>query len=381
MKTERLFKTPLSEAQRRNSELNHIECSSRRAVLESYPRRIVFELTNKCNFQCVMCGRESADFKTSDLPVSVVKSFRSFFQFAEETTLHGWGEGTLHPRLPEILEYLNTFPLLRKYFVTNGSTLPKIMESVFEHHVDLIAVSLDGVTPETNNAIRKGGDLHREIRSIKRLILEKGRRNLDYPYVNLVFTAMARNIHELPGMVRLAYETGVPEVKAVYLTIFNGGLSAESLFDRQDLVKRHFDEARDEADRLNIYLKLPELQGESDAAELPHKPCAFPWRDFYIGSDAFARPCQSSADRLLSVLDFATPEDAWNSKEMQGIRLAVNDLKLMPASCRNCYHSTCANWNLKKSFLQLNGSFAPEWGAKDPVIPAAPAGAEPPGVQ
>ncbi|MBI2412383.1 MAG: radical SAM protein [Deltaproteobacteria bacterium] len=384
MKTERLFKTPLGEAQKRNSEKNHVECSSGKTVLESYPRRIVFELTNKCNFQCVMCGRESADFKTSDLPVSVIKSFRSFFQFAEETTLHGWGEGTLHPKLPEILEYLNTFPLLRKYFVTNGSTLPKIMESVFEHHVDLIAVSLDGVTPGTNDSIRKGGDLKREVRSIKRILLEKERRNLDYPYVNLVFTAMARNIHELPGMVRLAYEMGVPEVKAVYLTIFNDGLRKDTLFDRQELVKRHFIEAREAAERLNIYLKLPELQGESDAGDLAHKPCAFPWRDFYIGSDTFVRPCQSSAERLLSVKDFRTPEDAWNSKDMQNIRLSVNDARLMPASCRNCYHSTCANWNLKKSFLQLNNSFAPEWGAKDTVIPAAAApvaSAEPKGVQ
>ena len=27
------------------------------------PRRLVFELTNLCNLNCVMCGRNAADFK------------------------------------------------------------------------------------------------------------------------------------------------------------------------------------------------------------------------------------------------------------------------------------------------------------------------------
>lgn len=375
MKTEKLFKTPLSERQSKNSELNHIECNEGKTLLESFPRRIVFELTNKCNFQCIMCGREAVDFKTRDMPLSIVRACAPLFPYAEEVTLHGWGEGTLHPGLSGILEYLDSFKWLRKYFVTNGSTLPKITEAVFRHHVDLVAVSLDGATPGTNDSIRKGGDLERELRSVKKLLDEKARRGLDYPYVNFVFTAMKRNLKELPMMVDLAHGMGVPEVKAVYLTVFNGALAGESLLDEQALIREVFAEARSRALKFDINLKLPDIQGECDAGALSHRPCAFPWRDLFIGSDGFVRPCQSSAEKVLNSADFGDFTEVWNSRQMQDLRARVNDEAAMSANCRHCYHSSCANWNLKTSFLQTGREFAPEWegsGAKRAAADTAP---------
>ncbi|MBI1911391.1 MAG: radical SAM protein [Deltaproteobacteria bacterium] len=362
MKTERLFKTPLSENQKKNSEINHLEFLTKEPVLQSYPRRIVFELTNKCNFQCIMCGRETVKFKTNDLQLSVIKACESFFPYAEEVTLQGWGESTLHPKLPEILEYLNTFPPLRKYFITNGSTLPKVMDAIFAHHVDLLAISLDGTTPETNNSIRKGGDFRREINNIKMLLAEKKRRNSSYPYVNFVFTAMMRNIHELPDMIVLAKKLGIPEVKVVYLTIFNESLTPETLVDKQELVRKFFREAKARASEMNINLKLPPIQGEDEeGGAFSHKPCAFPWRDLYIGSDGYIRPCQSSAHKILNISGFTSFREIWNSKQMQEFRERVNDEQLMSENCKNCYQSTCANWNRQASFIQLGKKFAPEW--------------------
>lgn len=378
MKSEKLFKTPLTESQARNSELNHIECVEAKTVLESYPRRIVYELTNRCNFNCIMCGREAVNFKTNDLPVALIKAFSPAYEFCEEITLHGWGEGTLHPRLPEVIEYLNAFPLLRKYFVTNGSTLPRIMELVFRHRVDLIAVSLDGVTPETNNSIRKGGNIRREIESVRRLLEEKAARALDYPYVNFVFTAMKRNIHELSEMVTLAHELGVPEVKAVYLTVFEESLRGESLVDSQQTVREYFNEARSRAGRLGIRIKLPEIQGEGEAGTSAHKQCSFPWRDLYVGSDGFVRPCQSASEKILNARDFKTIEEVWNSSEMRSLRSRVNNEALMSKSCLNCYHSTCANWNKRESFIQCGKSFAPEWVPKEAAAAKGLSGSAPP---
>lgn len=366
MKTERLFKTPLTKAQMSNSETNMREFKDGTTALSSGPRRIVFETTNRCNFQCIMCGREAVNFKTKDLSMEVMRACEPFFATAEEVTLHGWGEGTLHPKTPEIFEYLNGFPMLRKYFVTNGSTMPRIMEAVFEHHVDLIAVSLDGASKATNDSIRKGGSFEREVSSIKKLMEEKARRKADYPYVNLVFTAMARNLHELPAMVELTASLGLPELKVVYLTIFNEALAPESLVDRQHLVREMFEAASMLAKERAINLKLPEIQGEGEAGAMAHKPCPFPWRDLYIGSDGFVRPCQSSADKLLHISDYRSFQEIWNSEPMQRMRSTVNDPEAMPNGCANCYHSSCANWNLKTSFVQLGKKFAPDW-TPDPV--------------
>jgi radical SAM protein with 4Fe4S-binding SPASM domain len=220
---------------------------------------------------------------------------------------------------------------------------------------------LDGATVATNDSIRKGGSFERETTELKKLIKEKKNRNLDYPHINLVFTAMQKNIHELPDMVTLARDLGVLEVKIVYLTVFKEDLLHESLLDRQQEVREVFDKASFLAKRFNIDLILPEIQGESKAGILRHKACPFPWRDIFIGSDGFVRLCQSSPQKIANISQYQTFEELWNSKKMQELRRNVNDKKLMPKQCYYCYHSTCANWNLRHSFYQLEQGFAPEW--------------------
>lgn len=360
-KNESLFSTPLMERQKINSEMNHLDYTQGKTQMSAFPRRIVFELTNRCNFRCIMCGREAADFRAYDLPLAVIERFAPFLPYVEEVTLHGWGEGTLHRDFGGILAFLNRIPGLRKYFVTNGSTLDRIRDLIFEHHVDLVALSLDGATAATNDSIRVNGSFDRQIDSIRALLEEKERRGVDYPYVNFVLTAMRRNLHELPDLLDLAHSLGVPEVKSVYLTIFTPELAAESLLDCQEEVRPVFEEARRRAGRLGIKLKLPEIQGEGSAGALRHKKCPLPWRDLYVGSDGNIRPCQSSAQQFGNALEWEAFEDLWNSPAMQDFRRRVNDSEEMPSCCFNCYHSSCANYDMPHAFLQLQQSFAPSW--------------------
>ncbi len=356
-----LYQTSLTDIQQRNSQINKLELRDGKTVLKSYPRRIVFELTNRCNFRCIMCGREASNFKTYDLPISIIKHFKPIFPYVEEVTLHGWGEGTLHPNFNEILKVLNEYNLLRKYFVTNASTLPEIHHAIFEHHVDVLAVSIDGATAATNDSIRKGGSFENQTTELRKLIEEKLQRNLDYPHINIVFTAMQRNIRELPDMITLARDLGITEVKVVYLTVFNNDLLHESLFNRQKEVSEAFTKANELAERFNIKLKLPEIQGKSKAGILRHKRCPFPWRDIFVGSDGFIRPCQSSPQKLANVKQYKAIEELWNSNKLRNLRQSVNNECLMPEQCHICYHSSCANWNLRDSFYQLEKDYAPEW--------------------
>jgi MoaA/NifB/PqqE/SkfB family radical SAM enzyme len=270
-----------------------------------------------------MCGRQEDRFKTFDLSESLVRHFGPVYPYIEEVTLHGWGEGTLHPNFAEILKFLNKYPLLRKYFVTNGSTLPRILDAIFDHNVDLVSVSIDGATAATNDAIRRGGRLDREVASIKKLLAEKKKRNLDYPYVNLVFTGMQKNISEFPELISLAGSLELPEVKFVYLTVFEEDLLCESLMDSQEKVKRVFDQARKRAEKFGINLKVPEIQGQDEADAQRHKFCSFPWRDLYVGSDGCLRPCQSSAEKLGNIMEYKCFDDLWNSEKMENIRRTV----------------------------------------------------------
>ncbi|MCP4264621.1 MAG: radical SAM protein [Candidatus Brocadiaceae bacterium] len=357
----KLYQTPLTNIQQKNSQINKLELRDGKTVLKSFPRRIVFELTNRCNFRCIMCGREASTFKTYDLPMSVIRSFEPCFPYVEEVALHGWGEGTLHPDFIEILKLLNNYNLLRKYFVTNASTLSEVHHAIFDYHVDVLAVSMDGAATTTNDFIRKGGSLECQTNELRKLIEEKLQRNLDYPHINLVFTAMRRNIRELPDMITLARDLGIREVKVVYFTVFKADLQHESLFNRQKEVSEVFTKFNELAERFNIKLKLPEIQGKSKAGTMRHKRCPFPWRDIFVGSDGFVRPCQSSPQKLSNVKQYKDIEELWNAKKIRDLRQSVNNESLMPEQCHVCYHSSCANWNLRDSFYQLDHGFAPEW--------------------
>ncbi len=359
-KTKELLQTrELNPFQSDNSSLNISEMEEGKTVLKSYPRRILLELTSACNLKCIMCGRDEVEFKKSYLDVNILSYIKNVLESAEEVALFGWGEPTVHPDFSEFLKRLSNYNV-RKYFVTNGMLLDKFINDVINYKTDIIAISLDGATPDTNNSIRKHSDFNKIISNIKLLQGEKKELKLSYPYMNFVFTAMKSNIQELPDLVNLAYDLGLEEVKVVYLTIFSNNLINESLYDNKELVEKYFKKAEEIAEKLDVKLKLPYLQGEDVAGDKYHKDCFNAWRDIFISSDLTVRPCQSTSLKFFD-LDKNKPfMEIWNSEIFQNFRRTVNSSD-MPLHCKNCYQSSFANWNKKTSFIQVGNQFAPEW--------------------
>lgn len=360
-KTKMLFSgKELTEQQQKNTDLNIKELESGETILKSYPRRLVFELTNACNLNCVMCGRNAADFKPTVFDMDVFRSFEPLMDTVEEVTLMGWGEPTIHPHFNEMLEIINRHSA-RKYFCSNGMNLKKIKDAIFDYKVDVFAVSLDGATDETNSRIRRGSKIDVITEDLKDIVRIKKERGLKYPWINFVFCAMKSNIHELPDLVRLAAEIGLDEVKVVYLTVFENDLMHETLWGSEEEVREVFEEAMKIGDELGIALKLPHYVGEDVAGDKLHKDCFVSWRDFFLGSDGYVRPCMSTPVKFFEYDKDKDFMEMWNSKEYQNYRKIVNDQTAMDTPCRRCYQSSHCNWNRKESFIQVGEHFSPDW--------------------
>lgn len=351
----------LSDKQRQNIELNTREMNERRRMLESVPQRLVLELTNACNLSCIMCGRRATSFQTRYFKVEWLDRLAPILDRVTEVTLFGWGEPTVHPGFRNILEYLDRFPV-KKYILTNGMLLNRF-DDLIVNTVDMLAVSLDGANQSTNDKIRRGADFDRIIKYLVNLIAKRQASSQKRPYINFVMTLMQDNLHELSQLVRLAHSIDIEEVKAVYLTAFSKEIAPQVLFDRREEVRAVFNEATQLAEQCGIQVKLPYLQGEDPAGDGHHKPCFVGWRDFFLGSDGFIRPCQSTPQKLMGFGEYSDFMEMWNAPEFQTLRETVNKAEAMPVQCSNCYQSSYANWNNRSSFLQneIPSMFAPEW--------------------
>ena len=360
-KTSGLFQgRPLSPLQEQNSALNIEEMRAGATVLRSLPRRLVLELTNACNLRCRMCGRNAAEFKPTFFQMDWLYALEPLLDSVEEVTLMGWGEPTVHPDFSKMLELIHRHGT-RIYFCTNGMRLGQLKDAVFDNQVDVFAVSLDGATAATNDAIRLGSSLDQivaDLRDIKRRKREEG---LSYPYINFVFCAMRSNLHELPDIIRLASDIGLEEVKVVYLTAFDDTFQGDVLWNCQTEVQAVFHEAEVLGEQLSVTLKLPYIQGEDPAGEALHRDCFVPWRDFFLGSDGMVRPCMSTARQFFPFDPQKPFFELWNSEAYQNYRANVNKTESMDTPCRHCYQSAHCNWNLKRSFIQIGEQFSPDW--------------------
>lgn len=132
--------------------------------------KIIFELTNLCNFKCTHCIRNRAEIQYN-LPVAIVeKTLRESQTYHNINTIaFTGGEPTLHPYFQDIVK------LVVKYghqfgFVTNGwnfqeKTLGEIKP--FRDHISRIHFSLDGAKEETHDTMRhQPGSFRRVIQAI-----------------------------------------------------------------------------------------------------------------------------------------------------------------------------------------------------------------------
>jgi len=342
---------PLSVERIKNSKINIEEMLKGVSKLESVPRRLVLELTNACNLDCITCGRKT-NFTPNYFSLDFLKPLDKIIQKIEEVVLFGWGEPTIHKDFEYFLDFFSKRNV-RIYFVTNGKNLNDIRELIFKYKIELLGISVDGACDTTHNRIRKGSDFNQLIANVKSLIDYKREMLFEVPYVNFIMTLMKSNIRELPKLVQIAHSSYVPEIKGIYFTAFEEGMKTESLWNQQTMVKQIFDRASSVATRYNINLKLPVIQGEDPSADKSHKNCIAPWRDLFIGADGFVRLCQSNLEKIIHIENIKSFDELWNHDIFIKTRQKINTENSQMEHCDLCYQSSFANWNKYHAFFNM----------------------------
>src|SRR6266702_1047149 len=190
----------------------------------SLPRSIYIEPTSRCNELCQQCPRTLLSREDDrDLSFDDFRTIVDQFPVLERVVLHGLGEPLLNTDLSRMIHYLKargTYVL----FNSNGILLnAKRGQELIDAGLDEYRLSMDGANRETYARVRGVDAFDKILRNIRAFVAMQQEQNASKPAVSLWFTAMKDNLHELPGLIDLAYEHGIREVYLQRLVYFERG--------------------------------------------------------------------------------------------------------------------------------------------------------------
>lgn len=323
------------------------------------PSYVQLEPVGQCNLRCQMCPIQFRQ----DGPPHGPPAFMDYELFMHvlddlptlrELHLQGLGEPMMHPRFFDMIEEATR----RGISVTTNSNVTLLTRERAERCVTsglaTLHVSLDGATAETYERIRARAHFDRVLRNLSHLRDAKRDLASASPRVRLVMVLMRQNLEELPSLVRLVHELGIATIFVQHLCHDFGEeslpahyapmrefVAAQTLTGGNGaLIEAMFAEARGEAARLGIELRLPRTEPR------PHPPgtpgpqrCDWPWHGPYVSYQGFSMPCCMIAtpDRYNfgKVGRDGSISEMWGGAAYDEFRAALAS-DTPPSICRSC---------------------------------------------
>jgi len=168
----------------------------------SAPVNVTWEITHECNLRCIHCLSASSDASPGELSFEECKNIVDHLASQQVFEINfGGGEPLLKDYFLPLLRYIHGKGIVT-CISTNGTVLTDAAVAFFAAGPLVnIQVSLDGATPEVNDAIRGEGTFRKIISGIELL----SGRNIPLS-VNTVVTRL--NYHQLPQLKALAVSYG-----------------------------------------------------------------------------------------------------------------------------------------------------------------------------
>jgi radical SAM protein with 4Fe4S-binding SPASM domain len=225
----------------------------------------------------------------------------------QRALLHGIGEPLLNRELPEIIRYLKGRNI-EVIINSNGTLLtPRWQEELIESGLDQYRCSIDGAKDATYARIRGANLLPKLRRGLEGLVKLREHMGATTPYISIWCVATRENLQELPELLHLAADLGVPEVylqRMVYFAAepdkqYGMARDEEAIFGREE---NEEDQIVAECTKLSEKLGIKFLASggrdpinslaaarPSDFA--PWQACMRPWTTAYITANGNCLPC------------------------------------------------------------------------------------------
>ncbi|MCD6583091.1 MAG: radical SAM protein, partial [Candidatus Omnitrophica bacterium] len=116
--------------------------------------------TDHCNLKCFFCSNEGMDFSRKNKTHINVEQLKYLIQVLADKGLKSisltGGEPTMHPRIFDIVSFLNKFNFKNLFFHTNGISLKEDLLKQMSGSFNKVAVSLHSINFNTWQRLTKG---------------------------------------------------------------------------------------------------------------------------------------------------------------------------------------------------------------------------------
>lgn len=185
-----------------------------------HPTRLDLGLTERCNLRCVHClthaPARTRSGSARTMTDAVIDRLRPALPYVDYVALSHGGESLVEPVLFRFLAALREArpdAPARVHLLTNGVLLDaRVAEELHACSVGSIAVSLDGATAATNDAIRAGASLAAIERDLAAIVAMRRARGLDLR-IGVSTVVLPENLDELGALVDRVADLGLDWLK------------------------------------------------------------------------------------------------------------------------------------------------------------------------
>lgn len=295
-----------------------------------WPTHLQVEPTNFCNLRCALCPvSEGLNRPSGQMNFDIFKNFiDGIGDYIFIILLWDWGEPFLNPAVYDMISYAEKRNI-KIVSSTNGHIFARgdNAEKVVNSGLDSLIFAIDGITQETYERYRKGGDLNTVITGIKRVVSVKRALNSKTPFINLRFIPMKHNEHEIPKLKDFARSLGVDALTIKTLNPHDEYITAED--SRKFLPENP------------LYQRFKYDPGTYSRIRLERSPCKTLWNMPVIHCDGKVSPCTFDPHGKYSIGDLTreTFKDIWWGTPYRRLRRQFHEDYRKNEQCAVCSYA------------------------------------------
>ena len=191
---------------------------NKHSAVASRPLELMIDPSNGCQLHCPGCVHTSnrgwIEESKRHWPAGTLSEgnyqriMKPYAPFAFAVYLYNYGEPFLNKNTYDYIRLAVSY--LTYVTLSSNLSVPGIdPDRIVDSGLNMLIMSIDGVTQKTYEKYRRGGNLDLVLHNVEQIIAAKKRRGSNYPYLIWQFLTFEHNIHEIDSALEKAKQMGV----------------------------------------------------------------------------------------------------------------------------------------------------------------------------